>query len=214
MLVAGPVMAEQMTVLFMDETGQDWLPPPMGAGVYWVHELGNQPAFPASEWITSSDWETDYRPCSENPDDPGIANIVVSITNMTGAAWPTLYYVADPETSLANDDGTVNGEPAFKIDSIGVNTPLIFESMTSDNVFEVGETWQFVIQDYVNSLGLAPSLFGGVGVGGGLAPSPGYYPGSPGSGGDFASSGSIIPEPTTLGLLIFGGVALLRRRRG
>jgi hypothetical protein len=175
-----------------------------------VHELGNQPPFPTPEWITSlTVGPTQYRPCLQNEDDTAIPNVVVSITNMTGSAWEDLWYVADPETTLTNDDGWVNAELAFKIDSVGLNKPLISESIAYNDIFEVGETWEFVIQDYVNvdpaGLVLPPHLFGSAGlVGFGSSPDP-------------VSSGSIIaipaPGAVLLGSLGIGLVGWLRRRR-
>ena len=103
------------------------------------------------------------------------------------------------ETSLTNFDGLVNGMLAFKIDYLGVNRSLIFEDMIMDGIFQPGETWGFIIQDYQNMFGLPPSALGSIGV-----PSL----------GDTLSSGSIIaiPEPATLCLLGLGGL-LLRKRR-
>jgi len=158
-----------------------------------VHELGNRPLFPDEEWITSSyEGETTHIPCPEL-DNPQLLNVVVSITNQTNQSWKELWYVADTETYLTNHDGWVNGEFAFKIDNTGVNTPLLFESMNSNLVFEPGETWTFAIQDYINALSLPPSLFGSIGVG--------YS-----SGGDQISSGSIIaiPVPAPGAILLVG----------
>lgn len=173
-------------------------------------ELGNLP-FPADEWIISS-WEyTELTACHDLPyDNPDILNVLVKMTNMTNNFWGgyyygqkmPVYYIADPETTLTNYDGIINGCLAFIIDSIGINTPLIFESMTQDNVFEPGETWIFIIQDYVNTLNLAPSAFASFGVG-------------MGSGNDRISSGSImsnIPEPATL-ILLAAGVLAVRRKK-
>ena len=87
---------------------------------------------------------------------------------------------------------------AFRIDKEGVNRPLISESDPSDTYFQPGETWTFVIQDFVS---------GGPGGGAANLTSIGVAGGSL-LGGD--SSGSIIgvpvPEPTGLGLLVMGMV--------
>jgi len=172
----------------------------------WTHELGN--GFPINELISSS-WEpTFYVPCPR--DYLGGTNIKVTMTNLTSRAWTNVAYVKDPETNITNDDLLrLNGQRSFTIDWVGSNTPLIYESITVDTIFEPGETWCFVLQDYGNTLSLPASLFGSwdsvlnIGRVGNQ------------SGGDLASSGSIIavPEPATLSLLVIGGLALLRRNR-
>jgi hypothetical protein len=137
-------------------------------------------------------------------DTPG-SNILVSITNLTSRDFSDVWYVADPETSLSNfDQYLVNGEEAFKIDYAGSNVPLVFESMAVDGIFQAGETWEFIIDDYFNTLGLPASAFASAGLVGSL------------SGGDTISSGSIlVPEPGTILLAGLGlaGLALLARRR-
>ena len=98
---------------------------------------------------------------------------------------------------------------AFKIDNLisdplGIHHPLIFEGGgVIPGVWEPGETWHFVLQDYTNVFGKPASLLGSVGV-----------PSAPGTFD--SSSGSIIaiPEPATMILLAMGSVALVRRRRG
>ena len=87
----------------------------------------------------------------------------------------------------------------FRIDTLGVNTPLVSESFTANGIWEAGEIWEFVIQDYGHPV-LPPSAIDSIGLGS-LDP---------------PSSGSIIavPEPSPL-LLGFAGLlslAVLRRR--
>ena len=134
----------------------------------WVHELGVNPAgaapFPPNELIASYDYNTEiqYVPCAQNPDNPLILNPVVGIINLTNIAWTSVWYVADLTTSIGNDDGWINGGLAIEIDAVGLNKPLIWESLIPDGIFQPNEIWEFVIQDYVDNSGnnLAPSAFG------------------------------------------------------
>lgn len=190
--LASPAVAVLTEVDFQDGPQDPLFVPSL------VHELGLN--FPPEELI-ESDWAlTDYVPCQENPDNPDIPNVEVMILNLTDRSWTDLWYVSDPETSLANDDGLINGELAFKIDYGVLNAPLVLESMAADGVFQPGEMWVFVIQDYVNQLALPPSALGSIGV-------P--------TRGDDISSGSIIaiPEPATIAMLGLGSLVLLRRKR-
>ena len=75
-----------------------------------------------------------------------------------------VYYVANAETAITNVDGLINGELAFKIDNVGLNTPLINESMDPDGIFQVDETWEFILQDYFNSVGLDASELASIGI--------------------------------------------------
>jgi hypothetical protein len=175
-----------------------------------VHELGfTTPLgpFPLDEAITASvvTWGG-YISC---PADYGGGGAVqIQMVNLTAIDWLDVWYVADPETSLSNWDELVGqmGSStwfAFKIDSTGENTPLIYESITADGIFQAGETWEFVIQEYFNTLGAPASAFDSLGIAGASA------------GGPF-SSGSIIavpvPEPGTLTLVGCGAALLLAFR--
>jgi len=142
-------------------------------------ELGIAPAFSSLpfELITSALIDSTTGSCI-GPDTGAGADLIVAITHTAGArAFFDVFYVADPDTTISNFDGFINDAFAFRIDSVGANTPLIFESKTTDGVWEPGETWHFVVQDYVNGV-LPPEALGSIGV-----------PSGPGS--DF-SSGSIV----------------------
>ena len=208
LFVSSVAVAIPTDVIFEDLPYQDPL-----IGPNFVHELGNNfllPLFPPEEEIDTADTFTDQTACPDEPgDDPTFPNALVIMTNKTGMDWRSVWYVADGynwqfpmETSLTNFDGLVNGALAFKIDRLGINRPLVSESMINDGVFQAGETWEFIIQDYQNILGLPASAMGS--------------PGVPSTGENMLSSGSIIaiPEPGTMALLIIGGAAALIRRRG
>jgi len=173
------------------------------------HEIGI--GFPEDERIGASFEETTYIPCLD--DYQGGQNYLVTITNMSQTTWTDLHYVADPETLFSNDDGeaqdlNVQGWTlAFRIDSVGVNTNLIFESMAQDNRFEPGEVWKFVVQEYSNSQGLNPDqLDSWDGISQGQI--------SHASSGPPSSASIIaIPEPNVIVLVLMTGSGLLFIRR-
>jgi len=177
-----------------------------------AHELGwgmfSGGPFPVSQEISSVLLGPDeYIPCPV--DYRGGINYRIQMMNQTGQDWTGVYYVADLETQLTNVDEWVGetGVPpglAFKIDAVGNNTPLVFESIIADGIFQAGEVWEFVIQDYANALGGGPEVYDSMGIAGA---STGFPP----------STGSIIavPEPATAMLLFVsaGVIAVFRRIR-
>jgi hypothetical protein len=185
-----------------------------------VHEIGETGFFPQNESLFATDLGPTSTSACPISDNPGIANVMVDIRNLSGIAWEEVWYVADPETSISNYDGEANEAPhpaiqeAFRIDNDvtdpgGANHALVWESMTADGIWEINESWQFILQDYTNAAGMSAFDLNSVGVG----------DNSPNNIGVQDSSGSIIaiskiPEPAS-GLLmllaIAGGCA--RRRR-
>ncbi len=197
LLLASPAGAVPTSLTSFDTPPCDVLVVPLV-----VDELGV--GFPPDELISATDSLTNLTACSTAPDHPA-PNALVTMTNLTPTDFAEVWYVADPETFLTNVDGIAAGMLSFKIDAVGVNMPLVFESILFDGIFAAGETWEFIIQDYANTLGLPPSALASIGV-------P--------SAGDFISSGSIIaipvPEPSTallLGLGLFGIAVKQRRSR-
>ncbi|MCC6677111.1 MAG: PEP-CTERM sorting domain-containing protein [Phycisphaerales bacterium] len=177
-------------------------------------ELGTGPLFPFDERIEAVSTFTQSPACPMD-DDPSMINALVVMTNLTTTTWRDLFYVGDIQTTFSNIDGIASTDEApppgslatlaFRIDSVGMNRPLVFESIVADGLFQPGETWHFIIQDYANTLGLPPSLMGSLDFSGG-------------SVGDLDSSGSIVqflvPAPGSAGLLLAAaGLTSARRRR-
>ena len=201
--MSGAALANVVTVYTDSNSIQDdWTI----SGVY--DELGPQPTFPADEAMGVGEYESAVDDNIVCPTDYlGGTNMTVYVTNLTSQSYTDVYYVADPETNLTNWDelvgnaGLGDAKKAFKIDKVGENQPLLTESISADGIWQPNEAWAFVIQDYSNTLNLAPNLFGSLGI-------------ASLSSGDSVSSGSIlVPEPATLSLLALGGLAVLIRRR-
>ena len=151
-----------------------------------VDEIG-LPAggFPPGEMLASADIGPGPPVCI--PSDGPPLDAIVSITNLNAVSFTEVWYVADQDTSISNFDGfvAVPAGPlleAFRVDTVGINKPLIFESFAADGIWSPGETWDFVIQDYFNALGLLPSALGSIGIGSTIP----------------TSSGSIIAVPEVI----------------
>ncbi len=180
-----------------------------------TEEFGDPSVFGQTQWIRHASTFTQDVACPMT-DDPTLPNSLVEITNLTGRSLTDLFYVGDASltgignTTFSNVDGLASqltttpplAALAFRIDSIGMNRNLVFESITANNVFEPGETWAFIVQDYHNDLGLAPDAFFSVG----------YADGSPAPGSS-ASIVQFVPAPGAASLAALGGLAIARRRR-
>ncbi len=163
-------------------------------------ELGHLSVFPVGEKIDATSIVSSFFACPPTKLF-GTADAQVRMVNLNSISFSDVWYVAEPTTTFSNVDGTVNGMIAFEIDTVGINTPLINESITANGIFEPGEFWTFVVQDYMNGSGLAASDFFEIGV-------PSLGP---------ASSASIIalpvPEPGTFVLVAAGLAGCVASRR-
>jgi len=219
LLTAGTVLADPVAVFTEHSPLQDnW------AIDGWVEELSTSPHDPTKQLIASRmvPWNG-HIPCpADYQNEESGTTVQVEITNLTTRYFEELYYVGDvhddgtPETVFTNLDEFVGdvtpGNPgvgvhgwAFKIDAIGLNTPLVFESLTPDGIFEPGEIWEFVVQEYTNMFALPASALASVGP-------PPFGAIAQASMGDLVSSASIItPEPMTVCLLGLGALALRKK---
>jgi hypothetical protein len=196
-LLAAPALAFPVGTDFIDAPHCDPL-----AGPKESLELGTSALFPVDCSIFA-DSEPNFITACSMSDDPTAPDAIVRMLNTSGQDFEEVWYVADEGTSFSNYDGAVNGFHAFKIDALGGNVPLIAESIAADGVFQDGEFWQFIVQDYTNALGIPAHDFVSVGV-----PSVGPVSGS---------SGSIIarpvPTPGVAATLALAGLAAGSRRR-
>lgn len=194
-----------------------------------VEELGLHIAyggpFPEHEGIYFSATATDQYVCVS---DDGVANDwLVFITNLTGKSYGDgagrpLYFVANTGNTIGNSDGQADWSvpsipvpagglaDAFRINSTGVNDNLIYESFAPDQIFAPGETWGFLVTNFVTVGGgaLAPSFLS-------LGHSVGNTVSTLGTG--TASIVVGVPEPSTWAMMALaglglGGMARSRRR--
>lgn len=127
-------------------------------------------------------------------DDPSTDNAVVTITNDAvdgngdGIFFYPVWYVGNMVTELSNSDGSARNAASefgltFRIDNESCaspaseanpapglnnngmrNNPLLSESMTQDCIFEPGEVWEFIIQDYDHPDGLPADAINSINV--------------------------------------------------
>ena len=195
-LATAPANATIVSITQSDLPGGDVL---FLSSLSGAEELGDPEfGFPPGEELTHSVTTTSITVCDNMPDSPTIANRLITITNLQDWDVGELFYVVNglivPGT-FSNYDGLVNGVYAMKIDSVGFNRPLIYESMDADGIFQGGETWRFVVQDYVSATGSGNFV------------TPGEV------GGSDSQPSIIVPEPSVLTLGLFAGLLLFRRRR-
>jgi hypothetical protein len=163
--------------------------------------FGGPGPFPADEAIASESMLTNQNGCLASPQNPG-PDYMVHILNLTTTAWTDLFFVADSGNFFNNHDGMILGGLAMRIDAVGVNAPLVLESMTVDGIFEPGEDWFFYVLDWVGPA--PPSLFDSIGVGAGSG-------GFPPSTASIVANPAVVPLPSAL-VLLASAFGLLRRR--
>jgi len=194
-----------------------------------IDEIGNAPSFPADERIDSASEPTSQIVCDDpniEPNDPTIPDYFVEILNLTGRDIGDkvygLAFVADADYAYRNYDGSVSGGLAMEIDRKGINRPLLFESINDDGIFQNGERWIFVVEDWRLASGapalLPPHIFTSC-LPGDTDPCTSGQVGAESVGDPRGSTASIvrnrIPEPATLALVGLGlaGLAASRRRK-
>lgn len=193
-MVAAPAGA---VVVSITVSGPDGCDPLFISSVPWADELGSAYTFPVGEQIGFFSIDTNLVACVASDDDQ-VPNKLVSITNLQAFPISDIYYVANGGSvpgTFSNFDGYINGSMAMKVDHSGNNLSLYSESLITDGIFQPSETWQFIVQDYVSPVPVdaffSPRVVGGA---------------------DTLPS-IIVPEPSTVGLGLLGGLLMLRRRR-
>ncbi len=192
LMFAVSASAVPVAVPYVDDPRCDFIPDQL-----LIDEIGLPSAgFPPGEALASTFVQPAPEICTGN----GIVldDFEVTIVNLTAFDFDDVFFVADLGITVGNADGVVVGggglQDAFRIDSVGINPNLVFESASLPGIWESGETWRFLVTDFGPGLGVAP-VFGSVGV-----------LGVTGSGSTASIVvGRVVPEPST-GLLM--GLAL------
>jgi hypothetical protein len=178
-----------------------------------THELGLINPFPLNEALEINFQPTQNTVCV--PQD-GLANDWnVQIRNLSGIAWTDVHMVVDLGAQLGNSDGVIEDvanapgifTDAMRIDSLGINNNLFFESGPVNNILDIGETWRFNVSNFNNNAALnQPPIF----------VTPGKFAGSsplgPGNNGNASILANPVPEPGVISVVLGGAAALLLRR--
>jgi len=175
-----------------------------------THELGTTPPFPINESIVVSATAIPASLGVACVGDDGVPNDWhIRMTNASGNSWQDLFFVADLPFTVGNADGSAqdNTTPgftdAFRIDgtvTFGVNNNLFSESINTNEIFEPGEIWDFILMNFTGGTPMFDSI--------------GFSASSAGAGPSTASilANPYVPEPTSLVLLCGGAVLMMRRR--
>ena len=181
-----------------------------------THELGLISPFPINEALEITFQPTQNVVCVAQD---GLANDWnVQIRNLSGIAWQDVHFVSDFGAPFGNADGVIEdliGAPnvfsdAMRIDSLGINNNLFFESGPANNILDVAETWRFNVSNFMAASpagGFQPPIF----------ITPGKFAGSSPFGttnGTASILANPVPEPTTSVILVGAAVALMMRRPG
>ena len=194
LLLSGPASAFPVDVDFVDDARCA-----SPANLHLRDELGTNPAAPgdfgADATISTSSTNTTLSACGISGTGAGGNDWLITITNQTDNNFYAVFFLVDPGGSVGNADGTIGGNDAFMIATYGANQNLVSESIDLDGILEAGETWQFLVLDFIPTTGTAP-VFSSRGIGSD-------------SMGLLGSNANIVtPEPSTLLLTLSGLLAL------
>ena len=182
------------------------------------HELGNiADGFPIDEALAVNVQQSPQLVCVG---DDGVPNEwQVDITNLSSFRYKDLFFVADEDIGIGNMDGTMTDASfsppiptaAFRIDNLGQNNNLIAGDVNANLIFDPGETWQFLVTNFIRIsnpfVNPVPAL-GSIGL---FSASSNFI--------NDRSSASVlaiqlpIPEPATSLLLVIGSLMSLGTRR-
>lgn len=180
-------------------------------GLIIYEELGTSPAFDPFpiERIAAQATNTAQVACrSYQPDTDPTNDWLVSMTNLTGRnIVHPLLFVVDDGGAVGNRDGLAISAvapnvpaDAFKINARGLNRPLVNESIVFDGIFQAGETWDFIVNDFLG-VPAGPPVFSSL-----------NFAGASNATLSNASIVTVVPTPGALVGGVFGLLIAARRR--